>query len=229
MKKIIVLAAVAASFAGCNKSEETAAAGDLSMTTAHDSASYAIGMNIAESLKREQMNDINPKIIAQAIQDAFDGKEPLFDELTARGVFESYLNKAQEKAYESLKEDGEKFLAENAKKEGVNVTPSGLQYEIITLGTGVKPALESTVKVHYHGTLVDGTVFDSSLQRGEPASFPVNGVIQGWQEGIPLMPVGSKFKFYIPYNLAYGPEARGEVIKPYSTLIFEVELLEIVQ
>ena len=144
-----------------------------------------------------------------------------------------WLNKTMEaKAAEKNKDaaaKGEAFLAENAKREGVFVTESGLQYEVVTMGEGEKPTAESTVKVHYHGTLIDGTVFDSSVQRGEPIEFPLNGVIKGWTEGLQLMPVGSKFILYIPYQLAYGERGAGELIGPYEALIFEVELLEIVK
>ena len=144
-----------------------------------------------------------------------------------------WLNKTMEaKAAEKNKDaaaKGEAFLAENAKRESVFVTESGLQYEVVTMGEGEKPTAESTVKVHYHGTLIDGTVFDSSVQRGEPIEFPLNGVIKGWTEGLQLMPVGSKFILYIPYQLAYGERGAGELIGPYEALIFEVELLEIVK
>ncbi len=136
--------------------------------------------------------------------------------------------KAAEKN-KSLAAKGEEFLAENAKRETVHVTESGLQYEVITMGEGEKPTAESRVKVHYHGTLIDGTVFDSSVQRGEPIEFPLNGVIKGWTEGLQLMPVGSKFILYIPYNLAYGEQGAGDLIGPFEALIFEVELLEIVK
>ena len=142
-----------------------------------------------------------------------------------------WLNKTMEakeaEKNKGLAAEGEAFLAENAKREGVFVTESGLQYEVVTMGEGEKPTAESTVKVHYHGTLIDGTVFDSSVQRGEPIEFPLNGVIKGWTEGLQLMPVGSKFILYIPYQLAYGERGAGELIAPYSALIFEVELLEI--
>ena len=131
--------------------------------------------------------------------------------------------------YKDYIAQNEAFLAKNKEKEGVQTTPSGLQYEVIKMGTGPKPTAESTVKVHYVGTLIDGTEFDSSVKRNEPATFPVVGVIPGWTEALQLMPVGSKFKLCIPQNLAYGATGAGEVIKPYSTLIFEVELLEIVK
>ena len=144
-----------------------------------------------------------------------------------------WLNKIMEakeaEKNKALSAEGEAFLAENAKREGVFVTESGLQYEVVTMGEGEKPTAESTVKVHYHGTLIDGTVFDSSVQRGEPIEFPLGGVIKGWTEGLQLMPVGSKFILYIPYQLAYGERGAGELIAPYSALIFEVELLDIVK
>ena len=144
-----------------------------------------------------------------------------------------WLNKTMEakeaEKNKGLAAEGEAFLAENAKREGVFVTESGLQYEVVTMGEGEKPTAESTVKVHYHGTLIDGTIFDSSVQRGEPIEFPLNGVIKGWTEGLQLMPVGSKFILYIPYQLAYGERGAGELIAPYSALIFEVELLDIVK
>lgn len=144
-----------------------------------------------------------------------------------------WLNKTMEakeaEKNKVLSAEGEAFLAENAKREGVFVTESGLQYEVVTMGEGEKPTAESTVKVHYHGTLIDGTVFDSSVQRGEPIEFPLGGVIKGWTEGLQLMPVGSKFILYIPYQLAYGERGAGELIAPYSALIFEVELLDIVK
>jgi FKBP-type peptidyl-prolyl cis-trans isomerase FklB len=131
--------------------------------------------------------------------------------------------------YKDYISENEAFLAKNKEKSGVIVTPSGLQYEVVKMGTGPKPTANSTVKVHYTGTLIDGTEFDSSVKRNEPAQFPVSGVIPGWTEALQLMPVGSKFRLYIPENLAYGASQAGDVIKPFSTLIFDVELLEIVQ
>ena len=138
------------------------------------------------------------------------------------------LQAKQEELGKVAAEAGEKFLAENAEKDGIVVTESGLQYEIITEGSGEKPSAESTVSTHYHGTLIDGTVFDSSVERGQPAQFPVNRVIAGWTEALQMMPVGSKWRLYIPHNLAYGPQGSGGAIAPYSALIFDVELLEIV-
>ncbi|MBQ8055754.1 MAG: FKBP-type peptidyl-prolyl cis-trans isomerase [Paludibacteraceae bacterium] len=141
----------------------------------------------------------------------------------------SYFQKMQEEAGKEAKDAGEKFLEENKKQEGVVTLPSGLQYKVIKQGTGDKPKATDQVRCHYHGTLIDGTVFDSSVRRGEPAVFPVNGVIQGWVEALQLMPVGSKWTLYIPYEMAYGTRGAGQSIPPYAALIFEVELLEIVK
>jgi len=171
----------------------------------------------------------------QIRQGLINGMMNFKDQMTAEEAGK-FFNEAMERqtrmrneaAYGANKKAGEDFLAENAKREGVVTTESGLQYEVITPGKGAKPAESDQVKVHYHGTLVDGTVFDSSVQRGEPAQFGVNQVIRGWVEGLQLMPVGSKFKFYIPQDLAYGAQDQG-TIKPYSTLVFEVELLDIVK
>ena len=195
-----------------------------------DSVAYALGHSVGANLKN-QFPDVNPEIIAQAMIEAFQGKESkLFKKNEeADNYIRTYMRVASEKKAVVNKEKGEAFLAANAKKAGVKVTPSGLQYEIIKDAQGEKPTLESTVKVHYHGTTIDGEVFDSSVERGEPATFPLNGVIKGWTEGLQLMTVGSKYKFYIPAELAYGNRQAGGKIGPNSTLIFEVELLEIVK
>jgi FKBP-type peptidyl-prolyl cis-trans isomerase FklB len=195
-----------------------------------DSVAYALGHSVGANLKN-QFPDVNPEIIAQALMEAFQGKESkLFAKNEeADNYIRTYMKVASEKKAIVNKEKGEAFLAANAKKAGIKVTPSGLQYEIIKDTQGEKPTLESTVKVHYHGTTIDGEVFDSSVQRGEPATFPLNGVIKGWTEGLQLMTVGSKYKFYIPAELAYGNRQAGGKIGPNSTLIFEVELLEIVK
>ena len=151
------------------------------------------------------------------------------DDNIARGFIMAFVNKRETEKYKEYKQQNIDFLAKNKEKQGVTCTPSGLQYEVIKMGTGPKPTLSSTVKVHYVGTLIDGTEFDSSVKRNEPVQFPLQGVIPGWTEALQLMPVGSKFKIYIPDSLAYGSEAQGDVIKPYSTLVFEVELLDIIK
>jgi FKBP-type peptidyl-prolyl cis-trans isomerase FklB len=182
---------------------------------------------------------LDPMIVAKAMMDGKAGKPLLTDDIARSYIMLFIKNrealKASKKAevdkvkYKDYMEQNEAFLATNKAKAGVTTTATGLQYEVIKMGTGPKPTAQNTVKVHYVGTLIDGTEFDSSVKRNEPATFPVSGVIQGWTEALQLMPVGSKFKLYLPSNIAYGSVGAGEVIKPYSTLIFEVELLEIVK
>jgi FKBP-type peptidyl-prolyl cis-trans isomerase len=195
-----------------------------------DSLAYALGLASYFYYQGDSI-DIDPVLFAKGMIDSKNGKNTL-DETTAQGFIMGYMQKRQadqmKEMYGKNIDEGEKFLSENKTREGVTETASGLQYEVITMGTGEKPTAEQTVKVHYTGTLLDGTKFDSSVDRGEPAEFGVNQVIKGWQEAIQLMPVGSKFKFYIPYELAYGESGTGP-IPPYSTLVFEVELLEIVK
>ena len=174
-----------------------------------DSVSYSVGVLMAQSLKQQNFEDLNPEIIAQAISDVLKGKEPKYS------IEEANIS------------EGEKFLAENAKKPGVTTTASGLQYEVLKPGAGAKPTPSNQVTVHYVGTLLNGKEFDSSVRRREPATFGVTQVIQGWVEGLQLMPLGSKYKFYIPANLAYGERGAGGDIPPYATLIFEVELIKI--
>lgn len=199
-----------------------------------DSLSYALGVNISESFKMQGVEGLNGNILAQGFNDLSNDVSK-FKKEESLNILQSFMKKQQAKLEEKNKEkhkgiitEGEEFLANNAKKEGVVSLPSGLQYEIIKEGTGDKPNITNTVKAHYHGTLIDGTVFDSSVERGEPTDFPVSQVIKGWTEALQLMPVGSKWKLYIPYNLAYGERGSGDKIPPYSTLIFDVELLDIV-
>ena len=191
-----------------------------------DTVSYSIGVILAENLKSQGLKDFDSAVLADAMKDhlAGEGKVNLED---ASQIFTEALEKAKMGQYESIKVEGEQFLAENGKRDGVTTTDSGLQYEIIKPGNGLKPKATDKVNVHYHGTLITGEVFDSSVERGEPISFPLNGVIAGWTEGLQHMPVGSKYKLFIPYDLAYGARGAGAAIKPYSALIFEVELLEI--
>ena len=192
-----------------------------------DSVSYSLGVNIGENIKT-QFPDIDLKNFEAAIKDVLDdNKKPSISGADAQKTIQEYFTKQQAKASESVVEEGRKFLAENSKKENVVTLESGLQYEVIKNGEGAKPTLNDQVTTHYHGTLIDGTVFDSSVERGEPASFPVSGVIKGWTEALQLMNVGSKWRLFVPYDLAYGERGAGPKIGPFTTLIFEVELISI--
>jgi FKBP-type peptidyl-prolyl cis-trans isomerase FklB len=235
IKGLIVLTSVVAILLGsCAKNSVS----NAKIKTKEDSLSYAFGIVNFNALQGDSLK-LDPRIVAKAMMDGENGKAEMSDEI-ARGFIMSFVTARQAKQAEKQAEQdkvlykdyiaqNEEFLTKNKTKAGVSVTPSGLQYEVIKMGTGNKPTANNTVKVHYVGTLIDGTEFDSSIKRGEPAQFPVSGVITGWTEALQLMPVGSKFKLYIPQNLAYGASQAGEVIKPFSTLVFEVELLEIVQ
>lgn len=190
--------------------------------------SYAIGMSIAESLKNQNLTELDSTIIAEAINDLMQGNEPKISTEEANKIIHNHLEEKRSAAFIANKTEGENFLAENKSKAGINVTDSGLQFEVITQGTGAKPNRTDMVSVHYHGTLIDGTVFDSSVQRGTPASFGVHQVIPGWTEALQLMNVGSKYRLYIPQELAYGANPHpGGPIQPFSALIFDVELLAI--
>ncbi|MDG1148462.1 MAG: FKBP-type peptidyl-prolyl cis-trans isomerase [Crocinitomicaceae bacterium] len=190
--------------------------------------SYCVGMSLGGSLLQQNLQGISAEVLAEAIQDTFDSKELKYTPEEANKIIQDFLAKESEKKFGGNKAKSEEFLAENAKKEGVSVTASGLQYEIIEKGAGDKPSATSNVTVHYHGTLTDGTVFDSSVERGQPASFGVNQVIPGWTEALQLMPKGAKYRLYIPQDLAYGATPHpGGPIEPYMALVFDVELLEI--
>jgi FKBP-type peptidyl-prolyl cis-trans isomerase FklB len=190
--------------------------------------SYALGMSVAGNLIQSGITTINPEIFLEGIKVTYSGEAPVLSIDEANEILENFLNKStQAKSSETL-DNGLIFLVENAKKEGVTELPSGLQYEIIKKGNGKTPSIDDRVKCHYHGTLIDGTVFDSSVERGQPAVFPVNGVIQGWVEALQLMSTGSKWRLFIPPFLGYGERGAGGVIGPNSTLVFDVELLEIV-
>lgn len=203
----------------------TAPAQELS--TQKEKLSYTLGFNIGQRLTQI---DVDVDALTLAIRDVLAGKELRLtqEEMQAALAAErTRLTEMQEAISSKNKEAGEQFLAENMQREGVTRTDSGLQYEVIEAGTGDKPGATDTVVVHYRGTLVDGTEFDSSYKRGTPATFPVNGVIKGWQEGLQLMPVGSKWKLFVPSELAYGEQGAGNSIGPNETLIFDVELMEI--
>lgn len=197
-----------------------------------DKTSYAIGLSFGQHLAESGIKGIDYNSFARGVE-AMCEKKPLeIDIQEAQQLLNTYFTKLQaeqEVASADKRKAGEEFLKENAKREGVITLKSGLQYEIMVEGNGAIPTAKDKVKVHYHGTLIDGSVFDSSVQRGEPAVFGVTQVIQGWVEALQLMPVGSKWKLFIPYNLAYGERGAGSMIQPYSALIFEVELLDIVK
>ena len=196
--------------------------------------SYALGLGIGQQLAQMGASDLNVDEFAQAIKDVLAGNELKVSHREAQGIVEQYFRKKQaamdaERAAKGkiAKESGEKYLAENAKKEGVVTLPSGLQYTVIKEGNGRKPKATDQVVCHYEGFLLDGTVFDSSVQRGEPATFGLQQVIAGWTEGLQLMQEGAKYRFFIPYRLAYGEGGAGNMIPPFATLIFDVELLEV--
>ncbi len=242
---IVLLLTFTVVTAQTKKAPNAKTAASVVLKTQGDSISYCIGQNIYGNLKDPGIQ-LNLNVLLESLKDAAKEKSILTQEqiikvLTALNTKMQERQMAQQKAEEEKKKtemtpiieknkkEGETFLAENKKKEGVITTASGLQYRVITKGTGPSPKDTSQVKVHYKGTLLDGKTFDSSYDRNEPATFPLNQVIKGWTEGLQLMQVGDKYQFFIPYDLAYGEMGRGETIPPAAVLIFEVELLEIVK
>ena len=199
---------------------------DVNIKTMLDSVSYGLGVSIGSNLKQNALDTVNIDMLAKGMKDFFANKNAMTAE-QADASIRTYLQSKEKTKGEANQKAGEAFLAENKKKPGVQTTASGLQYQVIKEGTGPKPTLNDMVTTHYHGTLIDGTVFDSSVERGQPASFPVSGVIPGWTEALQMMNVGSKWKLWIPGNLAYGERGAGGKIGPNTTLIFEVELLSI--
>lgn len=200
-------------------------------TTVEQRVSYGVGRQMGDQLAANPFDGVDAAAVAAGLIDALEGKASSVAHADLEAAFKEIGQRMQAKQAAQAKDkaaEGENFLAENAKKAGVTVTASGLQYEVVTQGSGEKPTATSRVKTHYHGTLIDGTVFDSSYNRGQPIDFAVNGVIAGWTEALQLMPVGSKWRLYIPYQLGYGERGAGASIAPYSALIFDVELLEIV-
>jgi FKBP-type peptidyl-prolyl cis-trans isomerase FklB len=192
-----------------------------------DKFSYAIGLGIGQNLLSMGAQGINVEDFAQAIADVLNRNELAMSHNEAREIVNKYFMELEEKMNAENIEKGKAFLEENAKKEGIITLPSGLQYEVITEGNGKKPSATDRVKCHYEGTLIDGTLFDSSIKRGQPAVFGVNQVIKGWVEALQLMSEGSKWRLFIPSELGYGAQQAGEMIPPHSTLIFEVELIEV--
>jgi FKBP-type peptidyl-prolyl cis-trans isomerase FklB len=205
----------------------------VQLKTQQDSLSYSIGLDIAKNL-RHQSVDVNPLVLAQGIKDQLAGAKTLLSEQEAQATlmaFQARMMAKQQEAASALGSEnklaGEKFLAENRKKDKVVTLPSGLQYKVLTMGKGKKPRVDQTVTVNYRGSLIDGKEFDSSYKRGEPATFKANQVIKGWTQALQLMPVGSKWQLFIPSELAYGERGAGQLIGPNATLVFEVELLAI--
>ena len=192
-----------------------------------ESVSYSVGVLIAKNLKQQGMDSIDAPSMAAAVADVFEGNALKISPEQANTIFQQYMKKQSEKVNADKIAAGANFLAENAKRPEVVTLPSGLQYEVLTAGTGAKPDASQKVTVHYEGTLIDGTVFDSSYKRGQPATFGVTQVIQGWVEGLQLMEEGAKWKLYIPYDLAYGERGSPPSIQPFSALIFTVELISI--
>ena len=201
-----------------------------------DKLSYALGLGIGQQLvQMGAAADLNVDDFAQSIRDVLQGNELKVSHREAQQIVNEYFQKQEQRmnaeraeAGKAAKEQGEKYLAENAKKEGVITTKSGLQYQVLREGNGKRPTAKDSVKCHYEGFLIDGTVFDSSVQRGEPATFGLQQVIAGWTEGLQLMQEGGKYRFFIPYRLAYGEGGAGQMIPPYAALIFDVELIEVV-
>lgn len=201
----------------------------MSFTTEEEKISYALGLSIGGSLKQSGVESINGELFSEAVKNVLAGAETKMTPDEANGMLQEFFGAKQKEAEETMTKVGQAYLAKNKLSEGVVELPSGLQYRIITEGDGPKPTEDQQVKCHYHGSLINGTVFDSSVDRGEPAVFPVGGVIPGWVEALQLMAVGSKWELFIPSNLAYGAQGAGGQIGPHETLIFEVELLEIVK
>ena len=200
-----------------------------------DKVSYALGLGIGQQLAQTGASELNIDDFAAAIRDVIAGNELKVQHREAQQIVQEYfaqkekkINAQRQEQGKVHKEAGEKYLAENAKKDGVVTLPSGLQYQVLKEGNGKKPSAKDTVMCHYEGFLIDGTVFDSSVQRGEPATFPLQQVIAGWTEGLQLMQEGAKYRFFIPYRLAYGEGGAGAAIPPYAALIFDVELIQVV-
>jgi FKBP-type peptidyl-prolyl cis-trans isomerase FklB len=200
-----------------------------------DKVSYALGMGIGRQLNDMGAESLNIDDFAQAIKDVLAGGKTQLDAYEAQVIVQEFFQKQEEKQrasaaerHKALKAQGEQYLAENGKKDGVVMLPSGLQYQVLQEGNGRKPKATDQVKCHYEGMLVDGTLFDSSIQRGEPATFPLNGVIAGWTEGLQLMQEGAKYRFFIPYHLGYGERGAGASIPPFAALVFDVELIEVI-
>jgi FKBP-type peptidyl-prolyl cis-trans isomerase FklB len=224
MRKISLLVVVLmsiSSFISCQNQNSA----KVEIKSEIDSLSYAIGIDLASRIEKSGVDNFNAEALAKGFKDAFKVENPAMDNAAANAIIQNFFKKMADKESAEAVEEGKKFLAENAKKEGVKLTESGLQYKVLKEGEGDSPKPTDVVEVFYKGTLIDGTVFDETHDK--PVSFPVNGVIPGWTEALQLMKVGSKYQLFIPSELAYGERGAGGQIKPNSTLIFEVELLSI--
>jgi FKBP-type peptidyl-prolyl cis-trans isomerase FklB len=222
MKLLLIVAAISGALSLSGFAQEQAP----QLKDLKDKASYSIGLNIGRNFKKQNV-ELNPDALVAGVKDAVSGKKPALDETQEREAMMSFQKEMMDKQKamgEKNEADGKKFLEDNKKKDGVKTTASGLQYKVVKEGNGPQPKASDTVTVDYKGTLIDGTEFDSSYKRGQPATFPLNGVIKGWTEGLQLMKTGGKYQFFIPSDLAYGSRAMGTDIAPNSTLIFEVEL-----
>ena len=240
MKKILFLCVATAAFSYSSAQvkkaspatkpasvQKMASVSTPTINTQLDSVSYAFGASIANDLKSRGVNSLDYSLVSKAMKDVFTTGNLILSPEKCQEVIYHYLTYIDKKKFEINIAKASKFLSENQKKTGIVTLPSGLQYEVLTAGTGSKPTVTDEVTVHYKGTLADGKQFDSSYDRGEPTTFVLNQVIKGWTEGLQQMPVGSKYRFYIPYSLGYGEKGAGQDIPPYSTLIFEVELIKI--
>lgn len=204
---------------------------DSPYSTPHTRASYGVGLQLGDQLRANPFEGMDIEAVCAGLIDSFAGRESAVERAdleAAFGVIRAQMEKQGAEKAETVGAEGIAFLAKNAERDEVHVTDSGLQYEILTMGEGDLPKASSVVRTHYHGTLINGEVFDSSVQRNEPAEFPVNGVIAGWTEALQIMPVGSKWKLFIPQDLAYGERGAGGTIGPFAALVFEIELLAIV-
>ena len=224
MKKYIKIALVVSVISSCQNLTQQKF--NFNEANELEKVSYSIGINVATSIKSEGLDSINSFYISKGFQDVFENKDLAINIEESNKIIGEYFNKKQDAKNQRLAIDSKIFLEQNKQKDGVMTTESGLQYLILSEGRGNNPTLNDNVTVHYHGTLIDGTIFDSSVDRNQPATFPLNGVIPGWQEALQMMSVGSKWKIFIPSELAYGESGTG-AIGPNSTLIFEVELLSI--
>jgi FKBP-type peptidyl-prolyl cis-trans isomerase len=231
-KTILTLGIAAATLAvsaqaSKNKTKSTSSLSAPVPMTALDSASYAFGLKIAQGLKSDGVTSLNYVLLNKAMDEVFNSKPFTISDAECGPAISNFLQKTKNTKFESVEAAGKKFLEVNKKNPKVVILPSGLQYEIITEGTGLKPKATDEVTVHYKGSLIDGKQFDSSYDRNQPLTLALNSVIPGWTEGVQMMPVGSKYRFYIPYQLGYGERGAGQDIPPFSTLIFDIELLKI--